>query len=261
MDKRAKLLLLADVAGPVFGTQDFALFLHSLVRMHVPETIVEFGTGLGVSSFWMAAAVKRNGVGHVWTVDNLMEYDSSPVLRQVIAKLLPPDRVVEPEQYLREVARLLELEPHITFVNQTIDFSKPGHFDRYPFGDKPIDLLFSDFRHGALDILSFLAQALPRMAPASSIFLDSASTNWPCFLLLEQLTAQLNQGRAPASLQERSDRDLRTVLADRRIVLVHLTKVGRRDQNGTAWLKLEPLDLVPHPRTAMGGGAPGPVAH
>jgi hypothetical protein len=28
-------------------------------------TIVELGTGLGASAFWMALAAKRNGVGHV----------------------------------------------------------------------------------------------------------------------------------------------------------------------------------------------------
>jgi hypothetical protein len=42
-------------------------------------------------------------------------------------------------------------------------------------------------------------------------------------------------------------------MKNRRVVLVHLTEQKARDQNGTAWLKLEPIDLLPQPRTAMHG--------
>jgi PAS domain S-box-containing protein len=59
-DERARLLLLTDAVGTAFGTEDFSLFLYSLVRMHTPETVVELGTGLGISAFWMALAAKRN---------------------------------------------------------------------------------------------------------------------------------------------------------------------------------------------------------
>ena len=38
---------------------------------------------------------------------------------------------------------------------------------------RPIDLLFSDFRHGPSDVLAVLDHFLPRMAPRSSIFIDS----------------------------------------------------------------------------------------
>ena len=47
-DERAKLLRLTDAVEGGFGTEDFSLFLYSLVRMHVPETVVELGTGFGV---------------------------------------------------------------------------------------------------------------------------------------------------------------------------------------------------------------------
>jgi hypothetical protein len=116
-----------------------------------------------------------------------------------------------------------------------------------------VDLLFSDFNHGPSAVLDILGHFLPRMATASSIFIDGASTSWPSYLLLEHLTEQLNRGMMPALLQERSDVDLKAVLEGRRIVLVHLTKTQKRTKNSTAWLKLEPTDLQPHPATAVRG--------
>ncbi len=60
-DDRAKLLLLTDFIGTAFGTEDFCLFLYSLIKLQTPRVIVELGTGLGASAFWMALAAKRTG--------------------------------------------------------------------------------------------------------------------------------------------------------------------------------------------------------
>jgi hypothetical protein len=258
MDQRAKLLSFSDVAGTVFGTEDFCLFLYSLVRMHAPRTIVELGTGLGASAFWMASALKRSGGGRVYTVDDLelfREYDT--LLGRIVEKLRDAGfadlEASEPQQYFREVSALLGLEEQVVFVHEKIRLEEEGHFDHYPFAHEEIDLLFSDFMHGPAELLSILGHFLPRMAPASSIFLDSAPTAWPSYLLLEQLAAQLDRGRIPRALQERCAVDLEPLMRDRRIVLVHLTEKKQRDQNSTAWLKLEPIDLLPQPRTAMRG--------
>jgi Methyltransferase domain len=256
MDDRGKLLDLIDVVGPVFGTERFSLFLYSLVRLQAPRIIVELGTGLGASAFSMALAAKHNGVGHVWTVDDLELFKrDEPVIAQALSRLqrewLALAGLRGGEQYLTEVARVLDVHEYITFVHEKIDLSDPTHFDSYPFSNETIDLLFTDFKHGLDDILRILGHFLPRMSPASSIFIDSASTFWPSYLLLEQLVAQLNAGKVPSALQERSTADLRALNANRRIVLVHITEAGKRSQNGAAWLKLEPIDLLPHPRTTM----------
>jgi hypothetical protein len=256
MDERARLLLLSDVAGTRFGTEDFCLFLYSLIRMHAPKTIVELGTGLGTSAFWMALAAKRNGVGHVWTVDDLVLFK---IYDTLLDKVINDLRRVQfasletstPQQYFQDVSRLLDLDKYLTFIHEKIDLDEERHFDRYPFGDKVIDLLFSDFRHGPMAILAILGHFLPRMSPTSSIFIDSAPTVWPSYLLLEQLIAQLNRGLVPKLLQDRSPIDLSQVMKNRRIVLVHLTECKERDQNSTAWLKIEPIDLLPQPLTSM----------
>ena len=150
------------------------------------------------------------------------------------------------------IRKTLRLDDRLTFVHRRMELADPSHFDGYDV-PTPVDLLFSDFNHGPSAVLDILGHFLPRMATASSIFIDGASTSWPSYLLLEHLTEQLNRGMMPALLQERSDVDLKAVLEGRRIVLVHLTKTQKRTKNSTAWLKLEPTDLQPHPATAVRG--------
>src|ERR1044071_2054433 len=88
LDERAMLLLLTDAVEIGHGTEDFGLFLYSLVRMHVPETIVELGTALGAPTFWMALAAKKNKTGHVWTVDDFEFFEKrKPLVERAIANL------------------------------------------------------------------------------------------------------------------------------------------------------------------------------
>jgi hypothetical protein len=256
MDERAKLLLLTDIAGPVFGTEQFCLFLYSLARMHEPRIIVELGTGLGVSAFWMALAAKLNGHGHVWTVDDLEYFEQNTTLLKKICSEL--DRMGfgsvncgTPKEYLEGVAKLLQIDNQLTFINTRIDLNEARHFEQYPFGDQPIDLLFSDFKHGPAAVLAILGHFLPRMSPSSSIFIDSAATYWPSFLLLENLVTQLNHGKVAKLLQDRTSVDLSHLVRNLRIVLVHLTEAKTRNQNSAVWLKIEPIDVVPQPRAYM----------
>src|ERR1051325_6257975 len=92
LDERALLLLLTDAVGTGFGTEDFCLFLYSLVRMQTPKTVVELGTGFGLTTFWMALAAKSNKGGHIWTVDDFKFFDEEqPLVRKVIARLRERD--------------------------------------------------------------------------------------------------------------------------------------------------------------------------
>ncbi len=254
-DKRSMLLQLTDVIGEAFGTEEFCLFLFSIVRMHAPKTIVELGTGLGTSAFWMALATKMNGVGHVWTVDDLSlsgGYTSILAKNEVRLGGTVWSTISGPTgmDCMVEIRRILEVEDQLTFVQERINLEDLHHFDAYPFQD-PVDLLFSDFNHDPLSILEILGHFLPRMAGASSVFIDGASTTWSSYLLLEDLIEQLNRGAVPALLQDRCTVDLGSVMKNRRIVLVHLTERKAGVQNSTAWLKIEPVDLQPHPVTSV----------
>jgi Methyltransferase domain len=256
MDDRNKLLTLLDFIGPIFGTENFGLFLYSLVRLQAPRTIVELGTAFGACAFSMAVGAKHNGIGHIWTVDDCLLFEREKTLVETLQSRRKPEWLgslsfQDQKQYLREVGRQLGVNKFLTIVEERIDLNEPSHFDRYPFNDKTIDLLFTDFKHSPEDILRILGHFLPRMSPASSIFIDAASTFWPSYLLLEQMVAQLNNGQVPWVLQERCNVELKEVIINRRILLVHLTDARARHQNSRAWLKLEPIDLLPHPRTRM----------
>jgi hypothetical protein len=257
LDDRARLLLLTDAIESGFGTEHFSLFLYSIVCMHAPEIVVELGTGLGVSAFWMALAAKRNKLGHVWTVDDFELFDRKEVVEESIARLRKSELIAlenpTAEEYYSRISHLLDLDTYLTFVRSKIDLNEVGHFTQYPFAGRPIDLLFSDFRHGGVSILELLGHFLPCMAPSSSIFIHSASTFWSSYLLLEQLSAQLNAGKVPKLLQDLCSLDLSEFVRQRRIVLVHLTERKDRNQNSAAWLKIEPVDVLPHPRSKMRG--------
>lgn len=256
LDERARLLLITDAVGTGFGTEDFSLFLYSMVRMHVPETVVDLGTGLGLSAFWMALAAKRNQIGHVWTVDDFELFDRKKALVEASVAGINRSNVIAlenptAEEYYSRISSLLGLDPYLTFVKSKIDLNEKGHFAQYPFAGRPIDLLFSDFQHGGVSVLELLGHFLPCMAPASSIFIHSASTFWSSYLLLEQLCSQLNAGKIPKLLQDLCSLDLGEFVRQRRIVLVHLTERKDRKQNSAAWLKIEPVDVVPHPLARM----------
>jgi hypothetical protein len=256
-DRRADLLRLTDVIGEVFGTEDLCLLLFSLVRMHAPQVIVELGTGYGTSAFWMALAADLNDQGHVWTVDDLSQVDGYPRLlakkrSQLVGTVWENVPGTTGAECMEAIRKILRLGQRLTFMHRRMELADPSHFGGYDL-PTPVDLLFSDFNHGPSAILDVLGHFLPRMAAASSIFIDGASTSWPSYLLLEQLVEQLNRGIIPTLLQDRCPNDLRVALEGRRIVLVHLTKTQKPVKNSTAWLKLEPNDLQPHPATTVRG--------
>ncbi len=249
------LLKMNRTIGEEFGTDHLSLFLYSLIRMNRPTNIVELGTGFGLTAFWMAYAAKLNRSGHVWTVDDF-EMLRRRNFRAIVLRLRQAGfkklHHADPAAYFQSMCTSLGLGNHVTQVPRRIDLSDVSHFQAYPFVQQPIDLLFSDFQADPESVLRLLGHFLPRMAQASSIFIDSAAGWWPSYLLLEMTVNQLNQGQIPDTLT-RWGFDLTRTMSNRRLTLIHLTKPARTTQNATSWLKIEPLDVMPHPLTAMHG--------
>lgn len=65
--ERAEEFHAFDPGGPEL---EFLELLHALVRAFKPRFLLETGTGRGLSTIALAAALRSNGSGHLWTVEN-----------------------------------------------------------------------------------------------------------------------------------------------------------------------------------------------
>lgn len=66
-DAQERADLMADAYLPV--SPEAGHLMYALTRSARPATIVEFGTSYGISTLHLAAAVKENGVGHVFSTE------------------------------------------------------------------------------------------------------------------------------------------------------------------------------------------------
>ena len=258
------LFELSNQIGHVYGSEDLSLLFYTLVRRERPMNMVELGTGLGVVALWMAQAAKDNGKGRVWTIDDASQWPDNAPLRKLLEPLLDvaPFDCLDPETlgyetFLQNAIDLLGLSGQVTFLKKHIDFADEDSFtaDTYPFLAQPIDFLFLDINRTPDDILDSLYFFLPQMAESASIFIDSASTSLSSYLFLEQLMDQLSHGKVPRRFLVGRSPERRQALTDlvaqRRFTLMHLIERLRRAQNSTAWIRIEPNDYVPHPKTLM----------
>ena len=280
-----------EIFGEAYGTEDQAVLFYSLTKMQSPLNVLELGTGFGVTAYWIAQAMKENGGGRIWSVDNGEHWASIAMMLErggVPAELAPlidrlrahrwfgeivfPKRVpvsgqgLQAADYwkvLNESARVMGLESHVTFLKgsfltgDSIEVSARTYPFLEPALKEPIDILFADVEHSIQSVLVNLSQFLPLMSDSASIFIDSASTWLPSYLTLEQTIQQLNNGKLPAIFlsganAERKAR-LLEIVATRRFTLIPLVERKNRSQNGLAWIKIDPINIVPYPLTAMRG--------
>jgi predicted O-methyltransferase YrrM len=236
-----QLKAFTDLIGPVYGTEDWPLFLYALVKMQAPLNVVELGTGLGATALWVAQAMREIGAGKIWTIDNGQDWPE--ILGHSPELFTAEQRALDFAGYMADLIAQFGLEKHLEFIDRAMP--------PYPAMGQQLDLLFSDFRHGPNDILAILGHFLPQMAPSSSVFIDSASTSFPSYALLELLVAQLNAGKVPLMLLSVTPAEqqeaLRQQVRSSRYTLMHMVERKARVQNSTAWLKIEPIDLRPYP--------------
>ena len=258
------LIELSNRLGFVYGSDDISMLFYTLIRRERPLNVLELGTGLGVTSFWMAQALKENGEGHVWTIDDGSHWQKASEVQQAAGYLteVAPFSALKGEAldypgFVRRATELLGLESQLTFFHESLDLTDDDQLAsrRYPFLDQPIDYVFVDISRGPDEILDVFFLFLPHLAEAASIFIDSASTSLSGYLFLEKLVDQLNHSKVPRRFLMGKDPQRRRALMDlvalRKFTLLHLVERKARKQNSTAWIKIEPNDYVPHPMTLM----------
>ena len=264
LDALLPLMHMRNRVGYLYGSEDISLLFYALIRREKPQNLIELGTGVGVTAFWMAQACKENGSGKVWTVDDGSQWQDDAHFRAAVAPLsaiAPFDQIdfasVTYVDFMRRAIQLLGLSDHLEFLPAHLDLEQGMKLDpvSFPFLRTPWEFLFLDINRTPDHILDVLQQFLPRMGTWGSIFIDSASTSAVSYLFLENLVNQLNAGKVPRRFLEEPDAEWRRRLFDsvaaRRFTLMHLVERLKRSQNSTAWLKIEPNDYVPHPSTLM----------
>ena len=53
-EKLSKLKRFTDNVGKIYGTEDFAVYLYSIIKITKAKNIIEFGTGLATTTLWAA---------------------------------------------------------------------------------------------------------------------------------------------------------------------------------------------------------------
>lgn len=238
--KFERLKKFTDSVGPIYGTEDFSIYLYSLVKITKPRSVLELGTGFGSTALWIALGMEENNQGTLYTVDDGSEWGS---LKHVHSTLTTYYREEYPD-YINGLITTFGLKERIKFYNQKVD--KLDFSSSY-------DMVFSDFSHGPFFIVKLLSEIIPSMEDNSYIFIDSASTYYPSYHTLESLVDFFNQGRIPRTVLELIPRDKIDIFYNKirqsKFQLTHIIENKNRSQNSTAQIKISSIDIMPQPRT------------
>jgi len=237
-DRFAELKKFTDRVGNVYGTEDFALYLYSIVKMTKPTNVVELGTGLGSTMLWIAQGLKENQSGILHTIDDGSDWSGDnlkPILQEYHR-----DQYCD---YINNLLNTFDLKQYINFYNSKIQWASQHN---------NIDILFSDFSHGPYEVLKLLAESLVKMNDNSFIFIDSASTYYPSYQILTSTIDYLNHGKIPKTLIELVEpgliEDFIEKVNNSRFELSHIIENKNRNQNSTTQIKIVPIDIMPQPR-------------
>jgi predicted O-methyltransferase YrrM len=237
-DKLSEIKKLTDEIGQIYGTEDFAIYLYSLVKMSKATNVVELGTGLGSTALWIALALEENQNGILHTIDDGSEWNHLKQARNRF-EFYFRDRYSD---YINNLIEHFQFSNQIRFYNETIQSLDLNN----------IDVLFSDFQHSPYAVMKCLADYLHKMSDNSYIFIDSASTYYPSFHTLNSIIECLNQGKIPKTLIEMIDpkniHAFHTKIMTSKFELTHVIENKDRNQNSTAQIKILPIDIIPQPR-------------
>ena len=203
------------------------------------------------------AIESENGFGTIHTFDTGVHFDIAPEKFRDVLASGPLSEFVGFTDYRSFVDSVLDASgarAHVVTHGDDMDMSDFAWLDAALLGEAKvvpsIDILFSDFNHSAETVARIIANCLPRMSEVSSIYIDSASTSLPPYLLLERIVQYFQRGQVPRELSNLLVADgermgLSRIVAESVFTLMHLVERKDRAQNSTAWLRTQPASLLP----------------
>ena len=163
------LLELRNRIGFVYGSEEIAVLLYAMIRRERPAAVLELGTGLGVTALWIAQALKENGGGRIWTLDDGSHWTDAAKFQAAMNALgeAPPfDALDKPAldypTFVDCMIQLLDLGRQVTFLKDHLDLTDEAGFtaERWPFLARPIDMVFLDIDRKPDDILDMVNDML-----------------------------------------------------------------------------------------------------
>ena len=207
--------------GSAYNTEDSSLFFYALTRMQQFKTFIEFGTGLGCTSFAVAYAMKENKFGKCITFDNGSEYEE---IENVSYK-----------KWINSFASKIEIEKYFTLKQRNIDFQSVL-IDN-------VDCVFSDFDRSEDNINKLMSWALYSMNDYSSIFIDGLYNYKEGFYYTKLLVSMLNENTIPNSLTftEKQKMYAKKFVEDHSFSLTTIRKHDKNNigQDSMCWIKIE----------------------
>jgi predicted O-methyltransferase YrrM len=244
-DRFTELKRYTDRIGSIYGTEDFSVYLYSVIKMMKPKTVVELGTGLGSTMLWSGLALDENKRGTIYTVDDGSEWDRLKTARDQIGDHYEE----EYSDFVKGLIKRYQLEDRVEFFNETIDVVDAND----------IDILFSDFAHGVFDVTKLLVDYIPKMNDHAKIYIDSASTHYPSYIALNKIVDILNSGKMPRVFRDvigskhnlesqYSLEKLKQKIENTEFSIEHIIENKDRNQNSTCCITMSPIDIFPYPR-------------
>ena len=233
----------------LYGTENFCHFLYSLVRMDRPSVVVELGCGGAATALMAAQALQENGHGHLWTIDNGSDWADDIVRISCLAAAGLPADDMRYSAFIGALCERFGLADRLSLVEMTLnatEFFDPG---------QRIDMLFADATPShAEGCLALLKYYLPRMNAYSSIFIDRAGTINHAWMVLRYVVSCFHAGKIPWHITDGCTDDelhaMERLIKTCEFQLINLTETGHdkkaRMQNSRAWIKIQPVDYVPH---------------
>ena len=132
----------SETLGELYGTENFCVFLYSMLRMEKPEVVVELGMGAGVTTCAIGDALRENGRGHLWVVDDGSDWRQKDDLRLAFQRAV--GGVVDGETFASFVERLTSkfgCLSQVTYVDLHFDLDGKVFFAP---PEAKIDVVFAD---------------------------------------------------------------------------------------------------------------------
>jgi predicted O-methyltransferase YrrM len=238
-EKFARIKKFTDSIGTIYGTEDFSIYLYSIVKMIKPKTVLELGTGFGTTALWAALGLQENNQGVIHTFDDGSEWHITKKAKDHFQEYYKEDY----KEYIMNLFNEFDLHNQISFYNHKI--SKISYLNN-------IDIIFCDYSHGPYSVIKLFADYLSRMSETSYIFIDSASTYYSSFHTLESMIGYFNLGKIPKTIYEMIDgpdlQNFHQKVLTSKFELTHIIESKQRNQNSTAQIKIIPIDVMPQPR-------------